>query len=212
MKKQSFVRAKTRGLLKERAREAAARLAGAGLDRISLREALGNDSRTPKERAELAECAAHLGFRELWPQLLRLVAHEDPILSYSASHAISDLQVRSASRYLMKLARVQHPEHVGRFAIDALWWLREKRAATLLASMVTDRRYAEYTRDRAAEALGGCAHRPAHVKCLVGAALDSSELVRKGALCGLALLPKRLRSPDVVDLLHRFEREIQPDG
>lgn len=212
-----FYRAEWRALRLKRVREAHAMLAGAGLDRTSLGEALRDDSRTPKERAELVRCADSLGLRELWPQLVRLVAHEDLNLSCSASQAISGLKARSASRSLMKLARVRDPEHVGRFAIDALWWMGEKRAGTLLSSMVIDMSYPENTRDRAAEALGGCAHKPAHVKNLVRAALGSSEWVRKGALCGLSLLPNRLKSPDVLEVLHRFKHErerdfMDPDG
>ena len=208
-----FYRAESRVPRLESVRKAHALLAEARLNRTSLGEALLDDSRTLEELAGLAGSAASLGYRELWPQLVRLVAHEDPDLSYSASAAIWNLKARSASRPLMKLARVRHPEHVGRFAIDALWWMREKRAASLLSSMVMDMSYAERTRDRAAEALGGCAYKPAHVKCLVRAALGSSEWVRKGALCGLSLLPNRLRSPDVLEVLHRFELECMgPDG
>lgn len=120
-------------------RSAQACFAALNVDRGSIAEALADKSRTAEERSQLAQSAASLGYREVWPELVRLVADEDPLLSFAASGAIVTLKARAASRALMKLAQVSFDGHAGRAAIDALWWLRERRAANLLSRLVTDK-------------------------------------------------------------------------
>lgn len=153
----------------------------------SLLDYCRDSSKGAEQRAKACYVLGFLRPPGTVPVLIEVANDKSPRLASASISALSVIGSRRATRPLMRIVRQATTEEIRNVAVSCLGRLGDKRAESLVCSLLADS-MPDTTRAYAAQALSGLATREQSFKALVNALVDRSPIVRWTAAVSLGNL------------------------